>query len=107
MQVHAGLRVLLHHLSTAKVKHLPWIIIRCCYSQTETVSSTEYLLVVVVWWLLFGAVLFLSIYFFFTDFDLFLLFLLFQVFEGLKPSDKFEKTLDYRLEIFTSLLRLV
>lgn len=27
---------------------------------------------------------------------------LFQVFEGLKPSDKFEKTLDYRLDIFTS-----
>lgn len=35
------------------------------------------------------------------------LFLLFQVFEGLKPSDKFEKTLDYRWDIFTSHLRLV
>lgn len=29
------------------------------------------------------------------------LFPLFQVFEGLKPSDKFEKTLDYRWDIFT------
>lgn len=37
----------------------------------------------------------------------FFLFPLFQVFEGLKPSDKFEKTLDYRWDIFTSHLRLV
>lgn len=58
-------------------------IIKCCYSKIEKKIKT------ICWWQLYS---FIS----------FKLFSLFQVFEGLKPSDKFEKTLDYRLDMFSS-----